>query len=236
MNKDNITIAERQCTVYSARSPACLLIQPSGAHENETLQNEIKHIAKLTDLPFMFAAFEIKNWNTELSPWEAAPVFGDEPFGSGAKETLDLIEKELIPKLTERYQLDRDIPVILGGYSLAGLFSLWAGYTSNRFSAAAAVSPSVWFHGWLGYIAQNLPLCDNIYLSLGRKEEKTRNKVMATVGGNIRKQYELLKENGTNTVLEINNGDHFTEPELRTAKGFAWCIKEAAGGKLKDHH
>lgn len=49
----------------------------------------------------------------------------------------------------------------LGGYSLAGLFSLWAAYQTNLFAGIAAASPSVWFPGFLDYAkltSSNLPV------------------------------------------------------------------------------
>lgn len=168
--------------------------------------------------------FEITDWNKELSPWNAPPVFGKEPFGSGAVETLNYLENELIHEIIRQYSLNEDIPVILGGYSLAGLFALWSAYTSDRFAAVAGVSPSVWFPGWLDFIEEHSPATKNIYLSLGRKEEKTRNQTMAAVGDNIRRQHDMLKAMNLNVTLEWNEGNHFTEPEIRTAKGFAWCI------------
>ena len=65
-----------------------------------------------------------------------------------------------------------------------------------------------------------------MYLSLGDKEEKTRNPVMKMVGNNIRRQIELLEgyPHCIDCVLEMNRGNHFKEPDLRTAKGFAWLI------------
>ena len=66
----------------------------------------------------------------------------------------------------------------------------------------------------------------NIYLSLGSREEKTRNPVMATVGDRIREAYQLLREQNVNCVLEWNEGNHFKDTEIRTAKGFTWCIQE----------
>lgn len=68
------------------------------------------------------------------------------------------------------------------------------------------------------------PFAKSIYLSLGKKEEKTRNRTMASADDNIRRQYEIFKESDINRVLEWNEGNHFTEPKVRTAKGFAWCI------------
>lgn len=222
----NIRLYDAPECAGSEHTPELLLIQPADKHELELLDKELEHIRSLTDTPFALAAFEITEWNSELSPWAAPPVFGSEPFGSGAGETLAYIEETLIPELTERYSPNKDIPIILGGYSLAGLFALWAAYNSDRFDPVAAVSPSVWFPGWLEYISDRAPYAKSIYLSLGKKEEKTRNKTMAAVGDNIRRQYSLLKELDLDVTLEWNEGNHFTEPEVRTAKGFAWCINE----------
>ena len=227
MIKETI-IGGRSCTIYTDNTPEYLLIQPSDKHEIELLDKEIEHLKSLTDVLFASAAFEITDWNRELSPWEAPPVFGNEPFGNSAGETLAFLEDTLIPKLTELYSLDKDIPVILGGYSLAGLFALWSAYNSNRLYSVAAVSPSVWFPGWLEFIENHSPAVKSIYLSLGKKEEKTRNKTMAAVGDNIRRQYDMLIQHDLDVTLEWNEGNHFTEPELRTAKGFAWCVNRSS--------
>ena len=64
-----------------------------------------------------------------------------------------------------------------------------------------------------------------IYLSLGNKEEKTRNSVMAQVGDCIREAYAWLNEEGIQCTLEWNQGGHFKEPHVRTAKAFAWIMK-----------
>lgn len=65
-----------------------------------------------------------------------------------------------------------------------------------------------------------------VYLSLGDREEKTKNPVMCTVGDCIRKAYAYLAGQGTDCTLEWNAGNHFKEPEMRTAKAFAWVMKE----------
>ena len=224
MIKETI-IGGRSCTIYTDNTPEYLLIQPSDKHEIELLDKEIERIKSLTDVLFAFAAFEITDWNRELSPWEAPPVFGNEPFGNSAGETLSFLEDTLIPKLIEQYSPNKDIPIILCGYSLAGLFALWSAYNSDSFYSVAAVSPSVWFPGWLEFIENHSPAVKSIYLSLGKKEEKTRNKTMAAVGDNIRRQYDMLIQHDLDVTLEWNEGNHFTEPEIRTAKGFVWCAK-----------
>ena len=65
-----------------------------------------------------------------------------------------------------------------------------------------------------------------VYLSLGDKEEKARNPVMAMVGTHIREAHKVLKRKGIDTVLEWNEGNHFKDSDLRTAKAFAWVMKQ----------
>ena len=71
----------------------------------------------------------------------------------------------------------------LGGYSLSGLFALRAAYQTDRFWGIAAVLPSVWFPGWESYMETHGVQASAVYLGLGAREEKTRNKTMAAVGG-----------------------------------------------------
>lgn len=232
MIKEEFKIKEKSCIGYINPEAKALLIQPVDEHNMEVLDAEAAGITAQAEIPFSLVAFEIKDWNRELSPWQAPAVFGNESFGDGAAETLLFIEAELLPDLFNRYGLDTNLPVILGGYSLAGLFSLWSGYNTKRFTAISAASPSVWLEKWRSYVNENNPMTDIIYLSLGNKEERNRNKVMSTVGDCIRKQYSLLKSYGTDCTLEWNEGNHFQDSEKRCVKGFAWCIKEISKRSL----
>ena len=225
LRKENFVIDSKSCIGYITDTAKYLLVQPVDEHDIEVLDNEVEEIEKNTEKQFSLIAFKIEDWNNELSPWEAPPAFGKKSFGSGATETLEFIESRLIPMVKDKYNLDNDIKFILGGYSLAGLFSLWSAYKSNTFLGIAAASPSVWFSGWEEFMNNNTPLSSTIYLSLGDTEEKTRNKVMCAVGDNIRKQKELLKNDNINTILEWNKGGHFSNSDLRVAKAFAWCIE-----------
>ena len=107
----------------------------------------------------------------------------------------------------------------LGGYSLAGLFALWAAYQTDLFQGIAAVSPSVWFPEWEQYIRAHEIRAEYIYLSLGEKETKTRNQVMAKVGEMIELQHERLLESAVcrECVMEWNPGNHFVDSDKRTA-------------------
>ena len=223
--KENFVIDSKKCIGYITDTAKYLLIQPVDEHDIEVLDNEVAEIKKNTEKQFSLIAFKIEYWNNELSPWKAPPAFGNKSFSSGSRETLEFIESRLIPTVKEKYDFSDDVKVILGGYSLAGLFSLWSAYKSNTFLGIAAASPSVWFSGWEEFMNNNTPLSNIIYLSLGDTEEKTKNKVMSAVGDNIRKQEELLKNDNINTILEWNKGGHFSDSDLRVAKAFVWCIE-----------
>ena len=216
-----VDISGRECRLYKDSNAEFLLVQPIDEHDLEVLDQEVEIIKKLSEKPFSLVAFMIKDWNKELTPWPAPPVFGKIPFGNGATDTLNFIVSQLLPLVQE------EIPhVILGGYSLAGLFALWASYQTDKFEGIVAASPSVWFPKWIEYATDNKPFAKSIYLSLGDKEEKTKNPVMAQVGNAIRKLNELLAEQIGNTILEWNPGNHFIDSEKRTAKGFAWVMNK----------
>lgn len=202
---------------YGNRGSSNVLIQLVDDHDLSGMENEIAAISKGAGEDFFLITFAVNNWNNDLSPWEAPAVFGNENFGSGAEETLRKI-------LSELPQGDRSF--YLGGYSLAGLFALWAGYQTDTFSGIAAASPSMWFPGFIDYMRDNKFRSDKVYLSLGDREEKTRNQVMATVGDCIRTADEIFQTTGVQSTLEWNQGNHFKDADIRTAKAFAWLLND----------
>ena len=209
-------------------APRALLIQLTDAREAETLDQTLGHLRALTGGGFAHAALAVDEWNADLSPWPAPAAFGREGFAGQGRDTLDALLNGALPllraALAEQGAPDR-LPVCLGGYSLAGLFALWAAYEGAPVGAVAAASPSVWLPGWDAYAdARPAPACP-AYLSLGRREPKARNPLMAAVGGAIERQCGRFLAAGVPCALEWNEGNHFTEPELRTAKAFAWAIE-----------
>lgn len=204
-------------TTYGNSSARFTLIQMVDDHDLEGIENEVAEIKRRTNADFHLIAIKVRDWNTDLSPWPAPAVFGREGFGNGSADTLAEVLK---------YCTDQNKVYIIGGYSLAGLFALWAAHQTDVFKGAAAASPSVWFPGFLDYMRENSIHAGSVYLSLGDREEKTRNSVMATVGDRIREAYALLKGQGINTILEWNQGNHFHDADIRTAKAFAWIMEQ----------
>lgn len=190
-----------------------VLIQPVDDHDLAVIESEVEAMEELYENSFHLITVKVDSWNNDLSPWKAPAVFGNEDFDGGADNML-----QKILALTG----DRDKTYYIGGYSLAGLFSLWAAYQTDVFSGVAAASPSVWFPGFTEYVKSNEIHTGKVYLSLGDREEKTRNPVMSKVGDSIREIYDWYTAKGVNCCFEWNKGNHFKEPDLRTAKAFAW--------------
>lgn len=211
-----------QVNYQGNRDAKIVLLQIIGEHELPLLEEELSHIKAITQsTDFLFITVKVDSWNDDLSPWMAEPIFGDAAFAGNAEKLLTRIKNEVIVPLLSEHQ---DIKIFAGGYSLAGLFVLWAAYQTNLFEGIAAVSPSVWFPKFVDFVHNNKILTNRVYLSLGDKEAKTRNKILAQVANDIRDVYTSLEDYRLSSILVWNQGNHFKEPALRMAKGFAWLM------------
>jgi predicted alpha/beta superfamily hydrolase len=206
-----------------------ILIQMVDDHDMAVIEKEIEYIRELSlSDDFCLVAIKVDSWNDDLSPWKAPAVFGKDDFGGNADVTLSKVLEYINTEVFARKN-QADINLYIGGYSLAGLFALWAAYQTDVFKGVAAASPSVWFPGIEEYISQNDIKSSAVYLSLGDKESKTKNKTMAQVGDNIQRIYKIL-DTKVDANLEWNEGNHFKEPDLRTAKAFAWVLTRDIAG------
>ena len=78
------------------------------------------------------------------------------PFSGGAGRLLPLLTENILPKA------EALLPASpawrgLAGYSLAGLFAIWALYQTDIFSRAASMSGSLWYPGLLDYLSARTP-------------------------------------------------------------------------------
>jgi len=227
MEKQKTEIGGRKVLLYqTGPAPQVLLIQTLGMQEHGSIDGEVQLINEVERAPFVMAAFAIADWEVELTPWHDPKVSRRKDVGEHANETLQYVVDMLIPSLKKEYG---ELPVILGGYSLGGLFARWAASERDVFAAVACCSPSVWIAGWRDYSASHPIYARNVYLSLGEREEFSKNKAIAQVGNNIRWEYEQLQQTlgPDHCTLEWNPGNHFMDGALRTAKGFAWCISKS---------
>lgn len=209
--------------VFSTQNPvnAPIFIWGLDMSHGETAESLFDEVRALTNNDFSLAVFDVTDWNAQFSPWTAPPVFGKDAFSGKGNDTLRFLEDEFLPEIKSKFP---ESEVFLTGYSLAGLFSLWALYESEKFNGAVCCSSSLWFDKWDEYASlHRIKSPSTIYMSLGDCEEKTKNKVMSKVGDRTRRQAEILKEdpNVEKLYFEWNEGGHFDEPLKRVAKGIA---------------
>lgn len=114
----------------------------------------------------------------------------------------------------------------IAGYSLAGLFALYAIYQTDFFSRVGSMSGFFWFPGIKEYIfsykPKRRPEC--MYFSLGEKESKTRNPVLKSMQQNTEEILAFYQRKGIGTVFQMNPGNHFNHAAERTAAGIVWIL------------
>lgn len=140
---------------YGNDQASIVLIQMVGEHDLSIIKQEIVEIQKLTEMKFQFIAIKVNSWNHDLSPWNASAVFGSEGFGDGAEHTL----KEVLQLCT-----DSNKTYCIGGYSMAGLFALWAACKTDQF-----ISFTFNLVSWILELHETTKDSKQLYLSKLRK-------------------------------------------------------------------
>ena len=201
--------------------PGPVIYMPCMDGEGEAVYSLLK------EHDFSLAAISGLDWNRELSPWKAARVFSkDEDFTGGAPLFLRELLDEIIPRTEEL----AGSPSWRGiaGYSLSGLFALYASFGSGAFQRAASASGSLWFPGFVEWAEAKLGRTgtEAVYLSLGDREAKTHNRLMASVEDETRNLSKALEKAGLRTVFSFEHGGHFTDCQGRLARGIAWLLDE----------
>ena len=195
----------------------------------------------------VLAAITDAEWTRDLSPWPAPGLTARSvPFAGGATAHLAALASTVVPAVEAQLAL-RPAHRGLVGYSLDGLFALYAATRSPLFDLCASVSGSLWYDGLVDDLEQRLlhPCPDSAsskttlalraaYLSLGRREQRNaRNARMRTVGAATERAHALLAAAGVRTVFELNPGSHYDDVPARIARAIIWlcgsCGESGAG-------
>lgn len=219
LNKEKFNIRNKEIALYkSTDKNAPLIVFNTFEGDGEDVYKELQNMG-CTSINLLVVGNI--DWNHDMSPWYMPSIYSKEKsFSGGADEYLKLLIEEILPKANGLIEGESKFTGI-AGYSLAGLFAVYATYKTDVFDRVACMSGSLWFSDFIEYCKGNeyKRLPDKIYFSLGDKEANTRNPVLKTVQDKTIELSEYFKSLGAEVIFELNAGNHFTDVILRSAKG-----------------
>ena len=219
MHREDFTLCDYKLSLFRAeKADSPLIVFNSFSDEGEAVYQELR---KQNAPECSFLSISISDWQREMSPWSAAALSKDgESFSGGADVYLENLLSVILPWATERIHGKASF-IGIAGYSLAGLFALYALYKTDVFSRVASMSGSLWFPGIKEFCKENAMkiLPEKLYLSIGDKESKTRHPILQTMQENTEDLLKYFKSMGIETTYEVNPGNHFQDVYLRCAKG-----------------
>ncbi len=222
--KRQFMTAGKKISVYPSAAPDMpVMYLNTFSEEGDHVYQLLRNLARSD---FSLVAISNLAWNHDMAPWGIPPISkGDMACTGGADEYLELLVQEIVPRAEE---LVPGKPAWRGlaGYSLAGLFAVYAVYRTDIFSRIGSMSGSLWFPDFREYVFGHEMECrpEAMYFSLGDKECKTRNPFLKTVQDNTEAIRDFYAKAGIDTVFQLNSGGHFKETDGRMAAGIAWLL------------
>ena len=130
-----------------------------------------------------FVLIASNNRTDDYTPW---PLLASETllmdFGGKAEEHLSFIKTCVVPFCESEYRFASSAEKrVIGGYSLGGLFSLYAAVNTNLFGTALSCSSSLWFPDFLDYLKEHpfKAAHPKLYMSVGDQEGTTATNLTA---------------------------------------------------------
>ena len=221
-----LTTGGKTVSIFPGKTPGAPAIYLNTFAEEGQQVLAALHKENLPD--FSLIAISDLDWNHDMVPWDSPPVFKNAaPCTGGADEYLHLLTSDIL-LAAEKELAGPPCWRGLAGYSLAGLFALYALYGTDRFARVASVSGSLWFPGIREYIVSHevkrLPDC--LYFSLGDKESTARNPARKTGQEKTEFVHAYYHDKGIPALFQLNPGNHYSHAAERTAAGIAWLLNQ----------
>lgn len=217
--KETFSLSEKEMTLYKATQPNQPLIILNMFEGNGS--DVVAELQRIGDFDMNLLVISKLDWNTDLSPWEIPNISKYEPpFTGGAKQHLEWLLNGALPKGLEHINGTPN-KTYIAGYSMAGLFALYAMFESDTFTRAACMSSSFWFPKFKEYVLSHelKRVPEKLYFSLGDKEAKTKHQILKTVQENTEAIVEHFRGTGVDVTFEMNEGNHFRDVAWRIARG-----------------
>jgi predicted alpha/beta superfamily hydrolase len=179
-----------------------------------------REIAKIPCHSHHLACISGLDWFSNMTPWSAELTLRRAGcFSPGGEKFLKLLEEEIVP-VAEESMGGAPACRVLCGYSMAGLFSLWASTRSTLFSRVGSVSGSLWYPGFADYFRKSgfKGAVERVYISVGDREKLARDPQMSKTEEAARECAGAAAAAGAGVRFELNSGDHGVQEIWRTAR------------------
>ncbi len=185
--------------------------------------------AATADMVANVARIPVHGWDNALTPWEAEGLRPGQMFGGHAAKTLAELTATIAPRLTARESVAPEALAVCG-YSMGGLFALWAFVNDARLAACACLSGSVWYPGWVDYLRDvNMNGANRFaFLSVGSKEKRGAGP-FRHVEDDMQASADILRDHSCNVHFEIGPSNHMQHHQERLARGLAELDGRMAG-------
>ena len=178
--------------------------------------------------PLNFVLLNANNRTDDYTPW---PLQASEnmpmDFGGKAAEHLSFITTHVIPFCESEYGFASSAEKrVIGGYSLGGLFSLYAAVNTDLFRTVLSCSSSLWYPGFLDYLKEHpfKATRTKLYMSVGDQEGTTATNLTAEQTSNtmlLKNFYEpTFEPNDFKYILE--EGNHGNDIPGRAWRAVEW--------------
>ncbi len=177
---------------------------------------------------FTIVLIQGNDWENDFTPYPHPKVFhGGHDFGGKADVYLTDLVQNIVPKAEQKLGFTPNIR-ILAGYSLAGLFALYAGMKRSLFNAICCCSGSLWYPDFLSRLSLLTPpkTLKQAYFSIGERESKNHNPYLSQAETCMIQARDYLASQGVKTIFQRESGGHFEPSAPRLARGLAWILSE----------
>ena len=228
MSEKSLNIAGKKINIFGEENaPAPIVYLHTFEHEGSIVWEQCR---KIGTKKFILVEIDGVDWNADMSPWPIEKMFaGDIPCSGKAAQWLQVLVSQIIPEVesslaavqnnataVQQSASDQNFAKpkrFIAGYSLAGLFALWAAYNTDVFDGVISGSGSFWFPGFV-----------------------VKNETLNKVEENTLWLFNNYREKGYNAFFEFNTGNHYMQTQRRIAKGIKWSLSASQQiGKSTNH-
>ena len=153
MEKIRFQICEKELTLYTARGENWPLIAFNTVMGDG---EELAQALRAMDAPDcnLLVVGKLQRYH-DMTLWSCQPLSKRGPAATGGADAyLETLASEIVPAAREKIR--GSAPYVgIAGYSLAGLFALYAMYRCDCFAWVASMSGSLWFPKFREYVLRH---------------------------------------------------------------------------------